>query len=82
VTANGYNYWLTKHGRRRFLERVESTASDTEILQTAINGKEGYKFIWAPDKRYPDFGRRLVTVLIQHSTAPKCANERSLSWLC
>ena len=66
MKANGFQYWLTKHGRRRFLQRVESDASDTEILQTAIEGKEGYKFIWAPDKRYPDHGRRLVTVLIQH----------------
>lgn len=76
---NGYNHWLTKHGRRRFLQRV-GNASDTEILNTAIEGKEGYKFIWAPDKRYPDHGRRLVTVLINHSTEPNCASERSISW--
>ena len=65
MKANDLQYWLTKHGRKRFLERV-GKASDTEILSTAINGKDGYQFIWAPDKRYPDFGRRLVTVLIQH----------------
>lgn len=65
--SKGFNYWLTKHGRQRFLERVKNNASDSEILKIAVNGLPGYNFIWAPDKRYPTSGRRLVTVLFNQS---------------
>jgi len=61
---NGYDWRLTKHGRARFLERV-GICADTVMLITAIQGKEGYTFIWAPDRVYPTQGRRLVTVLIK-----------------
>ena len=35
---------------------------DSEIISIAILGKEGYEFVWAPDRTYPTTGRRLVTV--------------------
>jgi hypothetical protein len=60
---NGFNYWLTKHGRARFIQRF-GQKSDQDILATAINGYPGYIFIWAPDCRNPTTGRRLVTVLL------------------
>jgi len=63
VTAFGFNWWLTKHGRRRFIERF-GHKTDQEILDIAIKGYDGYKFVWAPDKTYPITGRRLVTVLL------------------
>jgi hypothetical protein len=58
-----FNWWLTKHGRQRFIERV-GEMPDSDILSTAIKGKEGYTFVWAPDRSYPTTGRRLITVLI------------------
>lgn len=70
--ANGFNFWLTKHGRKRFLQRVKKNATDVEILSTAIKGLEGYAFVWAPDKNYPAFGRRLVTVLINSNKEEQC----------
>lgn len=60
---NGFNYWLTKHGRLRFIQRV-GKLPDSEILTTAVHGKEGYQFVWMPDKTYPTTGRRLVTVYV------------------
>ncbi len=65
--SRGFNYWLTKHGRARFIERF-GQKPDAEILETAITGAPGYKFIWAPDRTYPLTGRRLVTVLIDEKT--------------
>jgi len=60
--AHGFNWWMTKHGRKRFLERF-GQKPDAEILEIAIAGAPGYEFIWAPDKTYPLTGRRLITVL-------------------
>lgn len=61
---HGMNYRLTKHGRKRFTERISNTTSDREIIETAVEGLNGYQFVWAPDKNEPNTGRRLVTVLI------------------
>ena len=65
--AHGFNYWLSKHGRKRFIERF-GQKPDAEILSIAIVGAPGYKFVWAPDRTYPTTGRRLVTVLIDPNT--------------
>ena len=60
MTINGTNYRLTKHGRKRFLQRVEA-ATDTQIIRTAVAGRLGYCFIWRP-AIYGDVFR-LITVL-------------------
>lgn len=64
--VQGFNYWLTKHGRKRFIERL-GKRPDSEILATAIKGNPGYRFVWAPDKNCPTTGRRLVTVLLDET---------------
>ena len=60
--SNGINYRLTKHGRKMYLKRV-GQASDTEMLNIAITGLPGYKFIWKDD-RSCRLSKRLVTVLV------------------
>lgn len=67
---NGFNYWLTKHGRARFIQRF-GPLPDSEIIRIAVNGHPAYHFIWVPDSRYPTTGRRLVTVLL--NDAQLCA---------
>ena len=67
---NGINYYLTKHGRKRFIERF-GHRPDNEILDIAINGADGYLFVWAPDRKYPVTGRRLVTVLFKYKHVAK-----------
>ncbi len=56
----GTSHRLTKHGRRRYLDRINPGASDREILQVAQAGLPGWVFVWGPDRRE---GFRLVTVL-------------------
>lgn len=63
---NGITYRLTKHGRKRCLERI-GNLQDDDILKVAIKGAQGYVFKWAPDKKDPQTTRRLVTVLIDQS---------------
>ena len=60
MTINGHNYNLTKHGRRRYLERVNSDASDAEILRHCVTY---VKAVWKPDRKYPEHVKRLITVL-------------------
>ena len=68
--VRGFNWWLTKHGRQRFIERF-GHKPDNEILDIAINGADGYIFVWAPDRAYPVTGRRLVTVLYDEKHVAK-----------
>jgi hypothetical protein len=56
VTINGVNYRLTKHGRRRYLDRA-GPAADSEILRRCVDDPRA---VWAPD---PLDGFRLVTYL-------------------
>lgn len=61
---NGQNYWLTNHGRKRYLERVGEAASDAEMIRTAVQGLPGYRFVWRPpNKQTRGQGLRLVTVM-------------------
>lgn len=57
---NGDNYRLTKHGRKRFLERV-GQVTDAQMLRVAVHGMKGYRFVWRPDRS--GVGYRLVTVI-------------------
>jgi len=69
----GGNYYLTKHGRQRYLHRV-GEATDREMLIHAIKGDNLFQFVWKPTRKflrgvyYPRgalvvIGYRLVTVL-------------------
>jgi len=62
MTINGMNYRLTKHGRKRFLERVGAFFSDAQMIQIAVAGTPGCQFVWKPEARGRN-GLRLVTVL-------------------
>ncbi len=58
--VNETNYRLTKHGRQRYIERVDSKATDREMIQDCVTGKSNFTPVWKPD----EFGGfRLVTVL-------------------
>lgn len=59
MTINGQNYNLTKHGRRRFLERVDGSATDAEILTRSVDLPEA---VWKPDRRLGTAIMRLITV--------------------
>lgn len=59
---NNFNWYLTKHGRKRYIERI-GLDNDSSMISTAVNGKVGFLFRWVPDKKYPTTARRLVTVL-------------------
>lgn len=58
---NGINYRLTKHGRKRYLERVNPNATDAEILRHCVEGVNGYRVVWEPEKGGDGF--RLVTIV-------------------
>ena len=58
---NGINYYLTRHGRRRFVERLGEMA-DSDMIATAVYGVPGFQFIWKPDWNNPKWAKRLVTV--------------------
>jgi hypothetical protein len=53
---NGKNYRLTKHGRRRYIERI-GPAKDPDIILDCIQHPRA---IWRPDRAD---GFRLVTIL-------------------
>ncbi len=57
MTVNGINYRLTKHGRKRFLERSGKTIPDTEIIRHCVTDTRA---VWRPDWQE---GYRLVTYL-------------------
>ena len=58
--VNGTNYRLTKHGRKRYIERVDKRATDREMILDCVVGGSDFTPVWKPD----DFdGFRLVTVL-------------------
>ena len=59
---NGFNYMFTKHGRKRFIERV-GPKKDNEMIATAVKGHPDYVFLWEPDWNNPTTGRRLKTTL-------------------
>ena len=61
MIIEGKRYLLTRHGRERYLLRVNPHALDREILESAVQGMRHYVFIWAPDRKRPDT-KRLVTV--------------------
>ena len=62
MTIDGRDYRLSKHGRKRYLERVGPMClSDTELIRRA---RVHLTAIWKPEKTWgPDLGDRLVTVL-------------------
>lgn len=62
MTINDKNYRLTKHGRKRYIERVGTTNVDSEIIQDCVNGKTIKQAVWKPALRNGN-GLRLVTVL-------------------
>lgn len=64
MTIGGVNYRLTKHGRKRFIQRL-GMMKDADIIRTAVHGVDGFRFVWKrPDKRKScKEGLRLVTVL-------------------
>ena len=61
---DGNEYRLTKHGRARYLQRVNADATDTEILLHAIKGDPNFTFVWGEDWTHKGDSRfkRLVTV--------------------
>lgn len=61
VYFDGYTYFLTKHGRTQFRNRVGHLEGD-ELLKAAIFNRYGCKAEWAPDSKQPVTGRRLVTI--------------------
>jgi hypothetical protein len=63
VTIDGVNYRLTKHGRRRYLERA-GPAADSEILTRCVGDPRA---VWSPD---PSDGFRLVTYLASPPPPP------------
>ncbi len=56
---DGKNYRLTKHGRKRYRQRI-GPAHDSEILENCVKGIAVSSAIWKRDKN-GDY--RLVTVL-------------------
>lgn len=64
MTIGGVNYRLTRHGRRRYLERV-GEAPDREILARCVGDPRA---VWAPDAVD---GFRLVTYLASPGAATR-----------
>lgn len=71
----GTNYYLTKHGRQRYTQRV-GQATDAEMIVHSVRGDPQFRFVWKPYTRflrgtyYPEgahvlIGYRLVTVLVR-----------------
>lgn len=59
-------YRLTKHGRKRFVERIGKEYSDSQILSLCHEGLPGtnYKPVWKPDKNLTKGKHyRLVTII-------------------
>lgn len=57
---------LTKHGRRRFIERIGKGFTDTQILLLCHAGlpRTDYKPVWKPDKNLLQGKHyRLVTII-------------------
>lgn len=72
--VSGANYRLTKHGRKRYLERVGQT-TDRKMILHAIKGDSRFRFVWKqavkfclghyyPKGAHVVNGYKLVTVLL------------------
>lgn len=71
---NGTNYHLTKHGRKRFRQRVAPLADDRMIIRMALEESPLYRFVWRRSIRN---GRMyLVTVLLKEKGGD--SNETSV----
>lgn len=46
MTVNGVNYRLTKHGRRRYIERV-GQADDNDVIRACVNDPNA---VWRSDR--------------------------------
>lgn len=62
MNINGKRYLLTRHGRRRFQQRINFAASDREIIETAVAGLKHFTFVWGEDHKKENT-MRLITVL-------------------
>jgi hypothetical protein len=58
MTISSINYRLTRHGRKRYLERVNPNATDTTIILHCAYGVNGFRTVWKPSKD----GLRLITI--------------------
>lgn len=67
MLIDGKHYWLSDHGRDRYIERIcdgVCTESDGQIITNAVAGVPGFVFVWKPDGKNPK-GKRLVTVMLK-----------------
>ena len=75
ININGENYRITRHGRERFIERIQEGLTDDEMIMIALNGMDGVAFFWERDgwNPYVCDGYALVTTYrVPHliNTAP------------
>uniref|UniRef100_A0A6M3ITC9 Uncharacterized protein n=1 Tax=viral metagenome TaxID=1070528 RepID=A0A6M3ITC9_9ZZZZ len=76
MKIDGVNYYLSKHGRLRYMERL-GQARDVEIIRTAVGGKEGFRFIFGEHRSFPKDPRFrvLITVLGEEENIDNRGNK-------